>query len=159
MGLAPPVKVQKLQTTLHAKAKDSPGYRFYALYDKVYRLDVLTFAYRLCRANGGAPGVDGQSFEDIESYGLDRWLDEDTQVNRLNRMLIGWANYFCLGRVRQAYSNVNYHAVKRLRQWLCHKHKVRGNQGTSRFSDKYLHDKLGLVRIETLIRNRPWAKA
>ncbi len=444
MGLAPPVKVQKLQTTLHAKAKDSPGYRFYALYDKVYRLDVLTFAYRLCRANGGAPGVDAQSFEDIESYGVDRWLDElvgelraktyrpeavrrvmipkpaqkgrfrplgiptikdrvietaamlvlepifeadvqpeqyayrpkrsaldaikhvhsllnrgytevvdadlsgyfdsiphaellksvsrrisdrhmlhlikmwlqapveetderghthrttrnkdtgrgspqgspispllanlymrrfvlgwkalgherrlrarivnfaddfviccrgsadeamdamrtmmqklkltvneektticripdetfeflgytigrcysyqtgrpyigtrpsnakirrlcreisrltgrewtwldeKTQVNRLNRMMVGWANYFRLGRVRQAYRNVNYHAVKRLRQWLRHKHKVRGSQGTSRFSDKYLHDKLGLVRIETLIRNRPWAKA
>jgi group II intron reverse transcriptase/maturase len=444
MGLAPPLKVRKLQATLHAKAKDSPGYRFYALYDKVYRLDVLTFAYRLCRANGGAPGVDGQSFEDIESYGLDRWLDElavelraktyrpdavrrvmipkpaqkgryrplgiptikdrvietaamlvlepifeadlqpeqyayrpnrsaldavkhvhsllnrgytevvdadlsgyfdsiphaellksvsrrvsdrhmlhlikmwlqapveetderghthrttrnkdtgcgspqgspispllanlymrrfvlawkalgherrlrarivnfaddfviccrgtadeamdamrtmmqklkltvheektticrmpdetfeflgytigrcysyqtgrpyigtrpssakirrlcreisrltgrewtwldeETQVNRLNRMLVGWANYFCLGRVRQAYRNVNYHAVKRLRQWLCHKHKVRGQQGSSRFSDKYLHDQLGLINIETLTRNRPWAKA
>ncbi len=87
------------------------------------------------------------------------WLDEKTQVNRLNRMMVGWANYFRLGRVRQAYRNVNYHAVKRLRQWLRHKHKVRGSQGTSRFSDKYLHDKLGLVRIETLIRNRPWAKA
>ena len=444
MGLATPESVRKLQTTLHAKAKDTPDYRFYTLYDKVYRPDVLAYAYRLCHANGGAPGVDGQTFEDIESYGVTRWLDElttelreksyrpeavrrvmipkpgqkgrsrplgipiikdrvvetaallilepifeadlqpeqyayrpkcsaldavkqvhsllnqgyqevidadlsgyfdtiphpelmksvsrrmsdrhmlrlikmwlqapveesdergckrrttrnkdmgcgsaqgspispllanlymrrfilgwkvlghekrlrahivnfaddfviccrnnaeeamaamrtmmeklkltvneektticripderfdflgytigryysyqtgrpyigtcpskgksrrlcreisrltgrewgwldeKTQVDRLNRMLVGWANYFCLGRVRQAYRNVNYHAVKRLRQWLCQKHKVRGQRGSSRFSDKYLHDHLGLINIETLTRNRPWAKA
>ena len=76
MSLAPPPKVQKLQEALHAKAKGSPGYRFYALYDKVYRKDVLEWAYDRCRANGGAPGVDGQTFEDIEAYGLERWLDE-----------------------------------------------------------------------------------
>jgi len=87
------------------------------------------------------------------------WLDEKTQVERLNRMMVGWANYFCLGRVRQAYPSVNYHAVKRLRQWLCHKHKVRGQRGTPRFSNTYLHDTLGLINIETRIRNRPWAKA
>jgi len=51
MRLTPPLKVEKLQTALHAKAKQSPNYRFYALYDKVYRRDVLTHAYRLCRAN------------------------------------------------------------------------------------------------------------
>ena len=59
MRLAPPEKVGKLQTALHTKAKQSPGYRFYALYDKVYRADVLDYAYRLCRANDGSPGVDG----------------------------------------------------------------------------------------------------
>jgi RNA-directed DNA polymerase len=444
MGLATPQTVGKLQTTLHAKAKDSPDYRFYTLYDKVYRLDVLTFAYRLCRANGGAPGVDGQTFEDIKDYGVMRWLDElatelreksyrpeavrrvtipkpgqkgryrplgiptikdrvvetaamlvlepifeadlqpeqyayrpkrnaldavkhvhsllnrgyrevidadlsgyfdtiphaelmksvsrrisdgqmlrlinmwleapveeqderghrhrttrnkdtgrgspqgsplspllanlymrrfilgwkvlgheqrlrahivnsaddfviccrsnaneamavmrtmmdklkltvneektticrvpderfdflgytfgryysyrtgrpymgvcpskgkrrrlgreisrltgpewtwldeKTQVARLNRTMVGWANYFCLGRVGQAYRNVNHHAMKRLRQWLCRKHKVRGQRGTSRFSDQYLHEQLGLVNIEKLTRNRLWAKA
>jgi RNA-directed DNA polymerase len=78
VSLATPPKVQKLQTTLHAKAKGSPGYRFYALYDKVYRRDILEFAYRRCRSNDGAPGVDGQTFEDIEAYGRDRWLDELT---------------------------------------------------------------------------------
>ncbi len=76
MGLVTPESVRKLQTTLHAKAKDSPDYCFYALYDKVYRSDVIAFACRLCHANGGAPGVDGQTFEDIESYGLTRWLDD-----------------------------------------------------------------------------------
>lgn len=79
MSLTPPLKVQKLQATLHAKAKDAPSYRFYALYDKVYRRDVLEFAYLRCRANGGAPGIDSQTFEDIEAYGRDRWLDELTQ--------------------------------------------------------------------------------
>ena len=78
MSLTPPPKVQKLQTTLHAKAKGSPGYRFYRLYDKVYRRDILEFAYLRCRSNDGAPGVDGQTFEDIEAYGRDRWLDELT---------------------------------------------------------------------------------
>ena len=76
MSLPPPPTVGKLQTALHTKAKESPDYRFYALYDKVYRRDVLEWAYARCRANGGAPGVDGQTFEDIEAYGLDRWLDE-----------------------------------------------------------------------------------
>jgi group II intron reverse transcriptase/maturase len=65
-----------LQSALHAKAKEEPGYRFYLLYDKVYRADVLEFAYRRCKANKGAAGVDGQRFEDIELYGEGRWLGE-----------------------------------------------------------------------------------
>ena len=76
MSLRPPEKAQKLQAALHAKAKGSPTYRFYALYDKVYRKDILLFAYRCCKANGGAPGVDGQDFVDIETYGLELWLGE-----------------------------------------------------------------------------------
>jgi RNA-directed DNA polymerase len=79
MNLATPVSVQKLQKALHAKAKEAPGFRFYALYDKVYREDVLAFAYRCCRANGGAAGVDGQTFGNIEAYGLERWLGELAQ--------------------------------------------------------------------------------
>jgi group II intron reverse transcriptase/maturase len=79
MSLTTPESVQKLQAALHDKAKKSPDFRFYALYDKVYRKDVLTFAYACCKANGGAAGVDGQTFEDIEAYGAERWLDELTQ--------------------------------------------------------------------------------
>jgi RNA-directed DNA polymerase len=79
MNLATPPSVQKLQTALHDKAKESPNFRFYALYDKVYRRDVLAFAYECCQANGGAAGVDGQTFEDIEAYGVERWLDELAQ--------------------------------------------------------------------------------
>jgi RNA-directed DNA polymerase len=76
MSLPPPIKVGKLQTALHTKAKNSPGYRFYALYDKLYRRDILEWAFLRCLHNGGAPGVDSQSFADIEAYGEERWLDE-----------------------------------------------------------------------------------
>lgn len=82
MSLLPPIKVEKLQKTLHAKAKESADYRFYTLYDKVYRADVLRHAYRICQINGGAPGVDGQTFEDIEKYGRKRWLGELTEELR-----------------------------------------------------------------------------
>ena len=82
MSLTTPLNVQKLQTALHDKAKGSPNFRFYALYDKVHRQDVLVFAYECCKANGGAAGVDGQTFEDIEEYGVGKWLDELTQELR-----------------------------------------------------------------------------
>ncbi len=76
MILEPPDKVQKLQAALQAKAKGSLGYRFYLLYDKLYRKDVLEYAYRCCKANKGSPGVDSQDFADIEAYGEERWLGE-----------------------------------------------------------------------------------
>lgn len=75
-NLSTPNSVQKLQTALHAKAKAEAGYRFYALYDKIHREDILAFAYAQCRSNKGAPGVDGQDFADIEAYGVERWLGE-----------------------------------------------------------------------------------
>src|SRR5262245_4615622 len=76
MSLPTLPKVQKLQAALHAKAKGAPAYRFYALYDKVYRDDVLWVAHRRCLLNGGAAGIDGQSFEDVERYGVQKWLGE-----------------------------------------------------------------------------------
>jgi RNA-directed DNA polymerase len=76
VSLAPPPKVGKLQETLHAKAKRAPTYRFYALYDKVCRWDVLWHAYRCCQLNDGSAGVDGQTFEDIAAYGVLKWLGE-----------------------------------------------------------------------------------
>src|SRR6202023_2514050 len=75
-NLSTPKSVQKLQTALHAKAKTEAGYRFYALYDKIYREDILVHAYAQCRSNKGAPGVDGQDFTDVEAYGVQRWLGE-----------------------------------------------------------------------------------
>jgi len=75
-NLSTPRSVQKLQRALHAKAKAEVGYRFYTLYDKIYREDILAHAYFQCRSNRGAPGVDGQDFADIESYGIERWLGE-----------------------------------------------------------------------------------
>jgi group II intron reverse transcriptase/maturase len=76
MGLTTPATVQKLQAALHAKAKCSPDFRFYSLYDKVHRPDMLAFAYRCCKANQGCAGIDGQTFADIEAYGPERWLGE-----------------------------------------------------------------------------------
>jgi len=75
MSLATPASVQKLQTALHGKAKEASDYRFYSLYDKVHRKDILEFAYRRCRLNGGTAGVDGQTFADIEEQGVRDWLD------------------------------------------------------------------------------------
>jgi len=79
MSLTTPASIQKLQMALHAKAKELPGFRFYVLYDKVYRKDILAHAYLCCKANGGAAGVDGQRFEDIQAHGEERWLDELAQ--------------------------------------------------------------------------------
>lgn len=76
MSLATPDGIQELQRKLHRKAKEDPKYRFYSLIDKVYRPDVLKYAYRLCRSKKGAAGVDGQTFEDIEAYGEERFLKE-----------------------------------------------------------------------------------
>jgi group II intron reverse transcriptase/maturase len=67
---------------LHAKAKSEAGYRFYALYDKIYREDILAHAYAQSRSNKGAPGVDGQDFADIEKYGVEAWLAELAQALR-----------------------------------------------------------------------------
>ena len=98
MSLRPPDKVRKLQETLHAKAKGSPGYRFYT----------------------------------------ERWLGELAE--------------------QRAYRSVDRHTRRRLRQWLCAKHKVQG-RGTSRFPDEYLYRELGLVRLDVRTHGLPWANA
>jgi RNA-directed DNA polymerase len=82
MGLTPPLKVEKLQVALHTKAKGSPSYRFYALYDKIYREDVLRHAFDRCLANQGKPGVDGETFKQIEASGVEEWLDELAETLR-----------------------------------------------------------------------------
>src|SRR5215471_19197568 len=82
MSLATPSKIRELQIKLYRKAKNEPGYRFYMLYDKIWREDVLAHAYALARANKGAPGVDGQTFEQIESAGREEWLTSIRQELR-----------------------------------------------------------------------------
>lgn len=76
MSLITPESVWALQEALHAKAKREPTCRFHSLYDKIYRKDVLLHAWKCCRANGGAPGVDGVTFEQIEASGVGDWLEE-----------------------------------------------------------------------------------
>ena len=75
MSLTTPSKIRDLQIKLYRKAKNEPGYRFYLLYDKVYREDILAHAYALVKANKGAPGEDRQSFAEIEKQGLTEWLN------------------------------------------------------------------------------------
>ena len=82
----------------------------------------------------------------------------DGLVAELNRLVVGWANYFCLGPVSKAYVAVDRHVSRRLRRWLCGKHKVQG-QGTSRFPNEYLYQKLGLVQLKGRTHNFPWANA
>ena len=205
MSLATPVPVEKLRKALHVKAKEEVGFRFYLLYDKVYRRDVLSHAYALSRAARGAPGVDGETFGQIEERGREAWLDElaeeigrchsprtgrayigtrpsrksvrrvmaevseltshrttwlavEAVVGRLNRLLVGWGNYFCLGPVSKAYRAIDAHACYRLRWWLCRKHKI-GGTGLNRYPDEYLFAQLGLGRLSTTTRDLPWAKA
>jgi len=74
MSLATPEKIRSLQRKLYCKAKAEPAFRFYVLYDKICREDILRHAYRLARANAGAAGVDGVSFAEIEEQGLEAWL-------------------------------------------------------------------------------------
>jgi len=74
MSLETPIQVRTLQRKLYLKAKAETAYRFYLLYDKVYREDILAHAYQLVKANQGAPGVDGQTFWGIETQGLEKWL-------------------------------------------------------------------------------------
>ena len=88
-------------------------------------------------------------------YGL---LEPELVVERLNRAMLGWANYFQLGQVSPAYRAVDAHAIKRLRQWLCRKHKVRSGKYV-RYPDTKLWDDLGLTCLGLRTASLPWAKA
>jgi RNA-directed DNA polymerase len=83
-------------------------------------------------------------------------LDQEIVVAKLNRTMIGWANYFCLGPVSMAYRAVEKHACKRLRQWLCAKHKVVW-PGIKQFPETSMPAELGLVCLTQRTRNFPWA--
>ena len=74
--LRTPEQIRELQTKLYRKAKQEAGFRFYALYDKVYREDIIEHAYQLVKANKGAPGIDGIAFEAIEAQGVERYVEQ-----------------------------------------------------------------------------------
>src|ERR1039458_9056565 len=76
MSLQTPEAIRRLQRKLYRKAKNEPEYRFYLLYDKIHREDILAHAYELAKSHRGAPGVDGQTFAEIETQGREKWLKE-----------------------------------------------------------------------------------
>lgn len=84
------------------------------------------------------------------------WQDADDLVSQINRKLIGCANYFSLDPVSKAYKAVEQYTKRRLRRWLCAKHKVRST-GWQQYPDEHL--RMGLVRLCQRTRNLPWAKA
>ena len=86
------------------------------------------------------------------------WLSAEEMVTGLNRVLVGWANYYSLGPVYQAYRAIDRYSPLRLRRWLCNKHKI-SNTGARRFPYEYLYDTLGLVQLQSLARSLPRAKA
>jgi RNA-directed DNA polymerase len=94
--LATPDVIRKLQRALYQRAKNDPRFRAYALYDKVYRPDILAHAYALAKANGGAPGPDGCTFAEIEANGRERLLEElrdelKTKTYRPGPVETGWS--------------------------------------------------------------------
>ena len=100
MSLETPIRIREFQRKLYTKAKQEPEYRYYMLYDKIHREDILAHAYALAKANGGAPGVDGQSFREIETQGRKDWLaalrqeliQESYQPQAVRRVMIPKAN-------------------------------------------------------------------
>lgn len=87
-----------------------------------------------------------------------QWMDAAEMVQCLNRKLGGWANYFRLGPVTKAYRGLDCYTTRRLRRWLCKRHKV-GGDGYSRYPDEYLYNHLGLIRLPMLPQRLPWANA
>ena len=100
MSLETPIQIREFQRKLYTKAKQEPEYRYYMLYDKICREDILAHAYALAKANGGAPGVDGQSFREIETQGREDWLaalrqeliQESYRPQAVRRVMIPKAN-------------------------------------------------------------------
>jgi len=133
-------------------------------------LDFLGYTLGIChRARSGVPYLGTRpSKESIrkicraiyqETRPRSEFRTPEEEVTRLNRILVGWANYFNLGAVSKAYRAVDSHTRWRLRQWLRRKYKKRGSKGTRQFPDQFLYQELGLARLTERTRDLPWAKA
>jgi hypothetical protein len=134
-GLPTPLeRVRKLQISLQTKAKAEPAFRFYSLWDKVCRVDVLAEAYRACRRNGGAAGADGVTFDQIAAYGTERWLEELRQK-------------LCAGEYRS----------QPLQRWLMRRSGQAGT-GYRHHPDEYLYETLGLYCLPLCRADPPSAK-
>jgi hypothetical protein len=135
---------------LHAKAKAEAGYRFYALYDKISREDILAHAYAQCRSNKGAPGADGQNFADIDAYGVQRWLGELALTLRqetyrpdpIRRVFIPKAN----GKLRPL-------GISTLRDRVCMKAAMRWNR-----SSKPIFHQNSMPTVAGATPNRRWSR-
>ena len=142
-------EIRSLQRKLYRKAKAEPAFRFYVLYDKICREDILRHAYALARANAGAPGVDGVSFATIEASGLEAWLAglrEDLvaktyRPDPVRRVMIpkadGGERPLGIPTIRDRvvqtaakpvapYRSVDHHVRERVRAFLARRHKVAG---------------------------------
>ena len=130
-------RVRRLQTSLQAKAKAEPAFRFYTLWDKICREDVLAEAYRRCRANRGAPGVDGETFAAIETQGVEAWLET----------------------LRQELRAKCYRPQPLLRERWLRRRTGQSGTGYRQYPESYLYQTLGLYKLPSARRDLPNAKA
>ncbi|MDD2734877.1 MAG: group II intron maturase-specific domain-containing protein [Desulfuromonadaceae bacterium] len=152
--LTTPETIRTLQRKLYRKAKQEPACRFHALYDKVYRADILEFAYRLVRANKGSAGIDGVTFEVIEeNEGAPAFIGEleETLRNKTYKPEVrGWVGYFYYRNSSATLKKMKNHLEQRLVTHLRKRHKVRDRKtGHVRFSTKSLYDRYGLYKVPT----------
>jgi hypothetical protein len=173
MSLTTPDKIRNLQRKLYCKAKAEPAFRFYLLYDKICREDILVHAYRLARVNAGAPGVDGMTFARIEEQGLEAWLaglrgelvSKTYRSDPVRRVMIRKANggerplgipptTLATGRgARHTVVSTNT-SLNACAGSLARRHKVQG-RGNRRFTFDVIHRELGVLGLQRLHRTAP----